>query len=276
MLTRRLRLLGFTAAVSACGSPAHQSEAKAPPVVTVTAREYAFDAPDSIEAGPTTFRLVSKGREEHFVGLVRIAAPHTVEEFKRTLTSSAPTPWISGVGGVGTLEPGGTGTTTLDLPPGLYAMLCDMEDPHGTPHMLEGMVHALKVLPTHNGATMPAADDTITLADYAFSLSAPLGPGDHVIEVKNLGPQPHMVLIWRLHPGKSAGDILRWMKQSTDSGTPITLDGGTPDLAPGLSAQLVVHLEESHYALICLVDDVHDHQPHFVHGMLSEIAVQQR
>jgi len=276
MLTRRLPLIGLAAVVGACGSPAHQSGAKAPPVVVVTASEYAFDAPDSIEAGPTTFHLVSRGREEHFMGIVRIPEPHTYEEFKHALAPSTMASWATSVGGVGTLDPGGEATTTIDLSPGLYAMLCDMEDPHGTQHMLEGMVHALRVLPKSNGTAMPAADDTIAMADYAFSLSSPLGPGDHVIEVKNLGPQPHMALLWRLHPGKSAADILRWMKQSTDSGTPIALQGGTPDLAPGGKAELVVHLEAGHYVLICLVDDVHDHKPHFEHGMLSEIAVGSR
>jgi hypothetical protein len=43
-----------------------------PPIVRIIAREYAFDAPDSIDAGPTTIRLESRGREEHFVQPMRI------------------------------------------------------------------------------------------------------------------------------------------------------------------------------------------------------------
>src|SRR5450755_600491 len=104
------------------------SDSSRPPVVSIVAREYAFDAPDSIEGGPTTLRLVSRGKEQHFVQLIRIASPHTMEEFRRTLASSAETPWATSVGGVGTIQPGGVAMTTIDLSPGLYALLCDMQD----------------------------------------------------------------------------------------------------------------------------------------------------
>jgi len=274
MPTRRALAIGLVAALACRPATPRATVALPPPIFTVTAREYAFDAPDTIPSGPTTIRLISRGREEHFVQLMRITSPHTLDEFRRTLTAPAPAPWVTTVGGVGTLEPGGTATTTVDLAPGFYAMLCDMEDPHGRPHFLDGMVRGLVVTPDRNGATMPAADAAVDLVDYAFVLASPLPPGDHRIEVRNRGRQDHMVLVWRLHPGKSAGDVVHWMTTPSDTGpAPVTLLGGTPDVPQGDSAQLVMRLDPGRYLLICLVDDVRDHKPHFVHGMFREITV---
>ena len=245
-----------------------------PPVVTIVAREYAFDGPDSIESGPTTFRLVSAGREQHFVGLVRIASPHTFAEYRRTLTSEPAPAWVIGAGGVGTISPGAVATTTLDLEPGLYAMVCDMEDAHGTPHIMEGMLRPLTVLPRRNGASMPVPDLKFVLAEFAFLGPAQVRAGSHVMEVRNVGSQPHMALLWRLLPGKSASTVVHWLDTPSDrSRPPVILVGGVPDLGPGRGAELVVHLRAGRYLLICLVNDVHDHKAHYEKGMLKEFAV---
>jgi uncharacterized cupredoxin-like copper-binding protein len=252
------------------------SESSRPPVVSIVAREYAFDAPDSIEAGPTTIRLVSHGKEQHFVQLVRIASPHTMEELRRTLASSAETPWVTSVGGVGTIQPGGVAMTTIDLAPGLYALLCDMQDTHGTPHMMEGMLRSMTVLEKRNAAVMPAADVILSLSDYAFTLRTPLLAGAHVVEVRNEGTQAHMALLWRLHRGKSAADVVHWLDTPSDTEPPpVTLMGGTPDLAIGREAQLLVHLDPGNYVLICLVDDAPGHKAHYQRGMVRELVVQQ-
>lgn len=245
-----------------------------PPIVRIIAREYAFDAPDSIDAGPTTIRLESLGREEHFVQFIRIASPHSVSDFARTLRTGGKPSWTTKVGGVGTIDPGGHAMTTIDLAPGLYALVCDMQDAKGTPHMLKGMLRALTVVRHRNGAVMPKSDVALSLTDYAFTLSAPLDSGDHVIAVHNAGSQGHMALLWRLRRGKSAADVVHWLNTPTDNGPPpVTLEGGVPDLDASRSAQLRVSLQPGRYLLICLVDDIHDHKPHYLHGMFREVTV---
>jgi uncharacterized cupredoxin-like copper-binding protein len=245
-----------------------------PPVVSIVAREYAFDAPDSIEGGPTTLRLVSRGKEQHLVQLIKVASPHTMDEFRRTLAAPGVTPWLTSVGGVGTISPGVVAMTTIDFAPGLYALLCDIQDAHGTPHMMEGMLRGMTVLEKRNAAVMPAADVVLSLSDYAFTLPTPLTAGAHVVEVRNEGAQAHMALLWRLHRGKSPADVVHWIDTPSDTGPPpVTLVGGTPDLAVGRKAQLVLRLDQGNYVLICLVDDAHDHKPHYQHGMVREIAV---
>ena len=50
--------------------------------------------------------------------------------------------------------------------------------------------------------------------------------------------------------------------------------GGVPDLDVGEAAQLRVELTPGNYLLICLVDDVPGHTPHYARGMVREFAVQ--
>ena len=206
--------------------------------------------------------------------LVRIASPHTLAEYQGTLSSSTTPTWITDIGGVGTIEPGGVAMTTIDLAPGLYAMVCDMQDPHGTPHMMEGMFRQLRVVSQRNSAAMPTADAALGLTEYAFLLSKPLSAGPQTVEVRNVGSQSHLVLLWQLRPGRSAADVRHWMNTPSDTGpAPVTLMGGTPDLAPGQSVQLPLDLKPGHYVLICLVDDAHEHAAHYNLGMIQEVVV---
>ena len=236
--------------MAACVHSADRADtvATAPPVVTILATEYVFEAVDSIPSGPTTFRLVSRGKQEHFVQLVRITPPHTLAEFKQALADTGQTPWATSVGGVGTIEPGGTALTSIDLGPGLYALVCDMEDPKGVPHYAEGMLRLLTVTADRRSATMPAADVSLNLAEYAFVFPDSLVAGEHRIGVSNIGSKSHMALLWRLQPGKQASDVVRWMHDSSDTGpAPVTLVGGTPDLEPGHAVQIVARLEAGRY-----------------------------
>src|ERR1700729_1999573 len=110
MIDRRHLSLAFmmtVAMLSAGGSTGRH----VPPrvrVVTITAREFAFDAPDTISAGPTTIRLFFRGRQEHFVQFVKLPGGNTSEDFLRALVAHEATPWAMSVGGVGTIPAGGT------------------------------------------------------------------------------------------------------------------------------------------------------------------------
>jgi uncharacterized cupredoxin-like copper-binding protein len=164
--------------------------------------------------------------------------------------------------------------TTLNLEPGLYAMMCDIADAQGTPHMMKGMLRPLTVRSRGNGALMPRPDVEIDLTEFAFSAPAELQAGLRVVEVRNVGSQPHMALVWRLLPGTSASAVVHWMDTPSDRSQPVALMGGVPPLAPGQEAQLLLDLDVGHYLLICLVDDdAHDHQAHYDKGMVKEFTV---
>jgi len=194
-------------------------------------------------------------------------------DYRRALTSKRTPSWAISAGGVGTISPGGAATTILNLEPGLYAMICDIEDAHGTPHMMKGMIRSLTVSPRRNGASMPPPDLTIDLTEFAFLGPDTPQPGLRGIRVRNAGSQAHMALVWRLAPGKSVRDAIHWMNTPSDRSDPVALVGGVPDLAPGQEAQLSIHLEVGHYLLICLVEDPQDHKAHYEKGMVKEFTV---
>lgn len=270
-------LIGGTVTARQTGAdptpPAGHRMPGAPPVVTITAREYAFDGPDSVESGPTVLRLVSAGREQHFLGLVKLSGSHTLADYSRVLSWKVLPPWVIAVGGVGTIAPGGTATTTLVLEPGLYAMVCDMEDAQGTPHMRKGMLRSLTVLPRANGAVMPTPDVKIDLTEFAFMAPETLPAGLRLVEVRNAGSQPHMALVWRLVSSGSASAVIHWLDNPSDTSHPVVLVGGVPDLAPGRGAQLQLPLQVGHYLMICLVGDTPGQTAHYHKGMIKEFTV---
>jgi hypothetical protein len=59
---------------------------------------------------------------------------------------------------------------------------------------------------------VPRPDVRLVLDDYGFELSPALKAGSRVVRVENRGPQPHEVIVVRLAPGKTAADLMEWIK----------------------------------------------------------------
>ena len=102
--------------------------------LTVTATEYRLDAPDTVPAGLTTLRLVTRGKLPHQMALLRIGGGKTFADFMTAIRQpGAPAAWVSTAGGVNPPRPGGTAEVTMDLEPGTYAILCFLLAPDGVP-----------------------------------------------------------------------------------------------------------------------------------------------
>lgn len=291
MLTRaRSSFASFillTLAITACSkdkSPQYASADSAaaptvaPPVVNITATEYAFTAPDTIQGGLTTLHLVDEGKELHHVQLIKLDSGKTMADFEKAMKGmkpNSPLPsWAHEAGGVNAPRPGGgEASATLTLDPGTYAMVCLIPDANGVPHVMKGMVRPLTVVPATGPApTEPKADVTMKLADYSFTLSTPLTAGTHTIRVENDGAQPHEVEIVRLAPGKSAADMAVWVDRQygPPPGEPL---GGVPAIPVGAHADITENFTPGNYALLCFVPDVKDGKPHAAHGMVKQISV---
>jgi plastocyanin len=259
-----------TAAASAAG-------AAAPAVVTITARDYAFDAPDTVAAGLTTIRLVNRGPELHHVQLIKLEEGRTMADLFAALKAGGPPPrWTRDVGGPNTPVPGGESEATLDLAPGRYAVLCFIPSPDGTPHVMKGMAREIIAAAPRGvsarpaGAAAPAT--TMTLTDYRFGLSAPLAAGTQTVRVRNAASQSHEVLFARLAPGKTAADLAAWAEKPAGPppGEPI---GGTTGMAPGTWNDVTLSLTPGEYALLCFIPDAKDGKPHIAHGMMQQITI---
>ena len=159
-----------------------------PNVVTITAAEFSFNAPDTVPAGLTTIHLVTTGQQPHQVAMLRLADGKTLPDLLAAMRNPGPPPeWVSVAGGVNPPRPGGTAEVTMPLEPGTYALLCFIPGEDGVPHLIKGMSRQLVVVSsTAPPAAEPVATDTMTMSDYAFATGAPIVAGKRTFRL--IGP----------------------------------------------------------------------------------------
>ena len=258
------------------GPPARVVVPTAPPIVTIRARDYSFVAPKTVKSGFNTFRLVNEGKELHHLTIVRIDKGRTMADFAEAMKKPGPLPaWATEVGGPNPAPPGGKAEATLSLEEGHYVMMCLIPSPGSpVPHVMKGMMGELTVTPAKSGGSEPAADATIALSDYTFTVDKPLTAGHHVLKVTNNGAQAHEVVVVALPPGKKIADLGTWVEKSLMQGPPPGRPiGGMATLAKGRSGTFPIDLKPGRYGMICFVPDAKDGKPHFDHGMTQEFTV---
>jgi hypothetical protein len=256
-----------TAVASAPAAPS------APVIVTVHARDYAFDAPDQVPAGMTTFRMVNDGPALHHVTLIRLDSAKTPADLQAAMQKPGPLPgWAVLSGGPNAVEAPNESTATVDLVAGNYLMICFVDLPSG-PHFMKGMVRPLTVVAaTTPGAPAPTADVVLTLSDYQFGLSHPLTAGPHTIRVDTKPGQPHEMVLVRLDPGKTQKDLGDWMQKMKGPPPGHVVGGASPSTA-GAPVYVSVNLAAGKYVLICFLPDATDGKPHAAHGMMLSADV---
>jgi ketosteroid isomerase-like protein len=257
-------------------APQHvgQARGEGSNVVNVITREFAFEIPDTIPAGLTTFRLRNEGKQPHHLMLYRLDRGKTLSAAVAALWAGGAHPvWMHAAGGPNAVPPGGESNGTVVLTPGRYIAFCHVKSPDNRVHFMKGMFKEVIVTPSPGApAPLPAADLTVMLRDYSFTFSRPPTRGHHVIAVTNAGAQRHELILSRLRPGKSTRDFVRWI--DTQNGPPPVMPfGGITDIAPGETMVIQVDLAPGNYSMVCRVRDAGDDQPHDRHGMLAEFTV---
>jgi len=261
------------AAVDSAVAPAAANE------VTITATDYAFDAPAEIPAGLTTMRLVDNGKELHHATLIKLDQGKTFDDLMAGMKAMKPgTPppgWVIPAGGPNAVAPGEATALTMVLEPGNYALVCFIPDAKGVPHVAHGMAKALTVTPNPGAnTTEPAADINVTLSDYKFEFSQPLTAGKHTLRIETAaGQQPHEYTFFQLTPGKTAADLIKYVETGMKGPPPAKPIGGVAAVAPGQASFYTVELTPGDYAIVCFLEDAKDGKPHFVHGMVQQIKV---
>lgn len=288
----RLRILVATSSLgllAACGDrpaekPADTTAAApaavsaTPAVFTITAKEFSYEAPDTVTAGMVTLKLLNQGTELHHVQLFKLDEGHTAAELQEGLKhmkpTDAPPPWIHEVAGPNSPVPGvGEQSITEELAPGNYVMVCMIPGADHIPHAMKGMVKALTVVPaTGASAAAPTADITVSMADYAWTVTPELTAGKHVIKIENTAAQAHEMFIAQLAPGKTVADLAKWVDnmQGPPPAKPI---GGISGMVKGSTVYVPVELTPGEYGLFCFLPDAKDGKPHVVHGMMKQFTV---
>jgi len=248
--------------------------AATPNMVTFTAREFAFEGPDSIPAGLTMFHLNGGGQGLHHLQLIRLEEGKTVADFQAAAKAAGPPPtWAIPYGGVNPPAPGGMAIATQIMEPGNYAVVCFVESADHVPHIAKGMMKSLTVTPAANAnMTEPTADVTMTLNDYSFTLTKPLAAGRQMIKVENAAAQPHEVVLVQLEPGKTLEDLGKWVVDMKGP-PPAKPLGGIPAIMKGKAAYFEATLTPGDYGLICFIPDAKDGKPHVQHGMAQPFKI---
>lgn len=263
-------------------------------IVEVIAEDYAFQAPDAIPSGWTTFRMRNEGEETHFIFLTRLAGDRTYDEYildvgrpiaevlrsqrageldkaqaGERLGAAIPAWYWSdavSLGGPGLVAPGGVSQATVRLEPGTYVMECYMKTPDGELHWMEGMIRPLTVTSTPSGASAPAADVHMTLTTDGFSTDGPLRAGLRTVAVR-FAEQPEVgfgndVHVVRLEDGMTAAELIPWMDflnvHGLQNPAPAEFLGGVQERPAGHTAYFTVDLAPGRYAWISESADVHE------------------
>jgi hypothetical protein len=128
--------------------PAQVSAQKAREIAVI-GHDYAFRAPDTVEAGATLFGLQNKGTVRHEVLIVLLKVGHTLAEFLQAKTPEERRQFNDATIGLIVAPPGqdALGRILTDLQKGRsYVLICNLRDtPEKPPHAQLGMAALLYV-----------------------------------------------------------------------------------------------------------------------------------
>lgn len=296
-LTPKVLWLAVIVAQAACATerePSSQNLASAAPaVVSLSSANYAFDAPDTVDAGWTTFRFSNNGDDIHYAHIVRLDSGRTVQEllqsYAEAIRTSAPRPkWVKRFGGPGGTGPGGSSAVTQNLEPGSYVWICPIEDTAGNPHFAKGESKAFVVRAATSPAGQappPVASAVIRLVDFTFAVDSQLKAGRHMIRVENAGLEPHDLVMLKLAPGETLEQVRSFLNperarrpgEANQPPPPLKslelLAGGIAVIAPGMHVFFQTDLTPGEYVLACMAT-APDGRAHIEHGMIQQVRVQ--
>lgn len=260
--------------LSAAAPPA--SPAPASRVVAWEARDYSYEAPDTLPSGWVTIRMMNHGPETHHGQLLRLNDGVTFQAFSQAIQQEGEGALrlTTLVGGPGAIDAHRADEVTLDLKPGSYVIACFVPSSDGVPHLAKGMLKPIEVTATDpSTAGPPATQGRFTMRDFSFEMPDRLAAGRASYEVANAGPQPHELVVVKLAEGKTVADVMTWYRAPSGP-PPFEAVGGINGLSAGVTGYMSLDLQPGAYAAICLVPDPASGQAHLHLGMAKAFAVQ--
>lgn len=251
-------------------------------VVNINAEDYAFQAPDEIPSGWTTFQFENDGTEPHFLLLTKMPEEVTFDEYVSDAVVPFNNTWyamrdegitteqvmerlgaqmpewfwtVKFTGGTGIISPDKTTEVALNLEPGTYVLECYMKTEDGELHSMEGMLRELTVTDTPSEITPPEADIDITLSNFEMSIDGNLTPGEQTVSV-HVAENPeegfgHNVHVARLADETDTQELAEWMNFFDVYGlrtpSPAIFTGGMQMLPEGDTGYFSLDLEPGRY-----------------------------
>jgi hypothetical protein len=247
------------------------------PSITLKGGDFNFEGPPQVQAGLVSITFENIGDEVHHLQLVHLKDGLTFEQFLAELPKgeAAMLASLQGiVGGVGPLDPGGSGRVTVELNAGTYVLLCVLPSHDGVPHLAKGMIAPLIVkgdAPANQAE--PVADAAVRFKNFAFELPAEIKAGPQTWQVFNDGPQTHEIALVKLAEGATLDDVLQFDAAHAQGEPPYQNIGGFQGIDPGKTGWLHLDLEPGTYVAICHIPDPASGEPHSMLGMVQTFTV---
>ena len=281
--------------------------------IVFTVDESGFSGPGSTPVGWTRIVLENNGRQDHHLGLIKLAGDRTVDDLRGFIEDSPLDPlptWALQSGGPADVSPGLSASVTQDLKQGEYAVVgYALDDDQVSRPALE-MLRSLTVTASGTPGTQPTADVILTITDYAynirntrdlFGMSAgkSIDSGPRSVRVTNEGKNVHEARMAEIENGKQAKDfpdLYVWSRAPTgatyyttpmmpfpvikDDGSgpagppPSKAIGGIMPIQPGETAYITVQLEPAWHFIYSLLEDREFGGSYLMRPMLLEYPVQ--
>jgi hypothetical protein len=251
----------------------------APAAVTsmdITAKEYTFDGPNSVQEGYVKVNLTNAGQQDHQAQFLRLKDGKTLQEFAAA-GAADPTGLqalllTDGGGGVNAIKPG-TEHGVNKLRAGNWLMVCFVPAPDGVPHLAKGMIRPFVVAPPPSTAAAPSATATVSAKNYSFTLPT-FKAGTTTIEFKNTATdQVHEMTLVKMAAGKTLADAKAFFAKPPTGPPPFESAGGAPGIGPGDTAWADLTLTAGTYVAMCHVPDPASKKEHLALGMIQEFKV---
>jgi plastocyanin len=270
--------------VSACGDDKSDSADSGSSTTTAAAEPSTFavtvaeegktttiTAPKTAEAGLAEITLTNEGKRPHTAQLIRVDDGHTSQEGLAAANAwgegGKPLPdWVHLAGGLGAVEGGQTGTATIQLEPGAYAVA----DIQGN----KPVTAEFDVTGEPSDTAAATADAKIEAQEYSFTAEG-LTAGTNTIEFDNSGAEAHHAEAVAIADGATIDDVKQFFK--TEKGKPPIDESkhfGTAVIDGGTSQTVELDLQAGRYAVLCFVPDREGGPPHAAKGMITEVEVE--
>lgn len=262
-----------------------------PPLLSITATDFKFDAPDTVGGGLTRLQLTNNGKEDHHAQLVRLNDGVTVPQFQQAFEAAVKANFqgptlgqalslITFQAGAPATTPGKKAEAVFNVPPGQYVMVCFIPSADGVPHAAKGMVKPLTVgsAPAKQPAE-PSATATISLGEFAFAgVPQDVKAGKVTWALTNIGKEPHeMDLVKLKAPAAQVKQILSAPPPAGGAPPgppPWDEAGGFGAFMPGGKGWAMLDLEKGEYALICHIPSpANQGKEHVALGMFAAFTV---
>jgi hypothetical protein len=244
--------------------------------------DFSISAPAEIEGGAVQLTLDNSGNEApHNAQLIQIGEGHTYAEAKPIIDSEEGVDipeWIRGYGGVGQVNPGETGTATVELDEGHYALRDDADNGSNDPAATEFDVKET------NDADLPDTDATVTAAttdsddpahEYEWETEG-LKAGLNTLTFDSQGEKAlHIIAAAPVRGDATLEDVEKELGSDAPPraidfekiDTTAVIDGGKKEVTQ-------LDLQAGRYAFVCFLPDRDEpNKPHYEQGLLKIVDI---